>query len=149
MILIYVHSGWTRVVKDVEKFKKALDVDALVNAERSRDAHIHVHKMRARESVAARFQVPAVKLAVAVLVDGHKGTLRVVETALRAEETAELKLTVQLYHTVHFKSMAQGKIGGTVIECSAIVKNPGLWDEIAVASKKGTGCVRAARSSAT
>ena len=149
MILIYVDSGWTRVVKDVEKFKKALDVDALVNAERSRDAHIHVHKMRARESVAARFQVPAVKLAVAVLVDGHKGTLRVVETALRAEETAELKLPGQLYHTVHFKSMAQGKIRGTVIECSAIVKNPGLWDEIAVASKKGTGCVRAARASAT
>ena len=149
MILIQVHSGRIGGVEEVEKFKKALDGHALVNAERSRDAHINVHKMRARESVAARFQVPAAKLAVAVLVDGHKGVLRVVETALHAEETAELKLPGQLNQTVCFKSMAQGKIGGTVIERSAIVKNPGLWDEVAVASKKGTGCVRSARASAT
>jgi len=92
--------------------------------------------MRPCESVSARFQVPAVKVAVAVLVDGHKGVLRIVETALNAEKAAELDLPRDLHKSMTFEGVAQSEIRGAAIECCAVVELSGLWDEISVAGEE-------------
>ena len=110
MVLVLVHRGRIPSIKEIKELEEGLCPDALVDAEGFCDAQVHIRKMRRCERVAARFQVPAIEVLVAVLIEGHERALRVVKTALRSDEAAELNLPRKLYEPMRFEGMAQGKI---------------------------------------
>src|ERR1700730_2562102 len=100
--------------------------------------------MRRRESVAARFQVPAVKVAVPILIDGHKAALRIGETALDAEKAAELDLPGELYEPMGLEGVAQGEVRGAINECCPVVELLSPRDEISVAGEERAAGIRLA-----
>ena len=147
VILIEIHRSRICTIEQVEEFKEAQDAHALVDTECFRDAQIHVHKPRGAKGIAGSFQVPAVKVTVTVLIEGHKAALRIGETALYAEKAAELDLPGKLHEPVSLEGVVQGEVGGTIVERGTVVKDARLRHVVAVAREESSSRIGFARAS--
>src|SRR5580704_9909598 len=134
------------VIEQVEEHEEPLNPYVLAHHPSPGHAQVHVDEGRRRKGIAAGFEVASIKVIVAVLIERHCCRLRVPEPALRAEKAAELNLPRQFHEAMDLEGMPQSEIGGSVIERGAIVENPGLGDEVSVASEERSAGVRLARA---
>ncbi len=131
-VFILIDGRGIRTVEKVEDFEQAADADAVANPEGLGEAHIHVQEVRRDELIPGSLQIAAIETAIAILIQGHKRVLRVVETTLRTEEIADFDFPRQLEQTVGFEGVPQGKVGRTVVEFGAVIEDAGLGNKIPV-----------------
>src|SRR6202040_3286080 len=108
--LLNLNGGRVGIVKQIEEFEKSLDFEALTDDPSFGDAQVHVDEGRGAESVAAGFQIAAVKRAVSVQVDRCHCASGIAEAALRPEQAAELNLPGQFHEAVELESVTESEI---------------------------------------
>jgi hypothetical protein len=96
-VLLYLYGSGILTIEYVEELKQRLDLHALRDVESLRDAHIQIDKRRTRKRISPRAVIDRIERPVAVRIFERQRLPAIVKSALRPENSAELKLPRQLH----------------------------------------------------